>query len=175
MTNSTMVLLFQPAGEDVFGYVSCLTAQFRYGNRFVKRSHSGATQRLEAMDWFTSLVEYSSFLIGICSHSQRIRCEKVAFHQMVDQRIVELAIIRLRASAAENLPYYDGPFLLRSPGSIGHLDLVFYRTKVQNVSAVTNESVLRLKPLFYGQYLRSATVPMDVPETAQAPQKSLLF
>ena len=67
------------AGENVFGYVSCLTAQFRYGNRFIKISHPGATQRVEAMDWFTSLVEYSSFLIGICSHSQRIRCEKVAF------------------------------------------------------------------------------------------------
>ena len=65
--------------KNVFGYVSCLTAQFRYRNRFVKRSHPRATQRVEAMDWFTSLVEYSSILIGICSHSQRIRCEKVTF------------------------------------------------------------------------------------------------
>ena len=67
------------AGENVFSYVSCLTAQFRNRNRFVKRSHPGTTERVEPMDRFTSLVEYSSFLIGICSHSQRIRCEKVAF------------------------------------------------------------------------------------------------
>ena len=89
---------------------------------------------------------------------------------MVDQRIVELAIVRLRASSAENLPYYNSPSFLCPAGSIGHLNLVIYRMKIENVSTVTNESVLRLKLLFYGQYLRSAAVPMDVPETAEVPR-----
>jgi hypothetical protein len=53
--------------------------------------------------------------------------------------------------------------------------MMFYRTEVQNMSTVANQSVLGLKPLFYGQYLRSAAVTMDVPETAQVSQKSFLF
>src|ERR1700739_423324 len=127
------------------------------------------------MDWFTRLVEESSLLIGVSSYSQRIRCQKVALQQMVDQRIVQLTIIWLRGGAAEDLPNYNGPFFLGSSGPIGHLDVVFYRTKIQNLSTVANEPVLRLKPLFYGQYLRSTAVTMDVPETAQASQKSFLF
>src|ERR1700741_2760514 len=106
---------------------------------------------------------------------------------MVDQGVIELPIIWLRAGAAENLPDDNRPFFElrwgraparpfpRSTWPIGHLDLVFYRTELHNMSAVANQSVLGLKLLFYSNDLRSAAVTMDVPETAQVSQESFLF
>ena len=43
------------------------------------------------------------------------------------------------------------------------------------MSTVRNQSFLNFKLLFYGHYLRSTAVTMDVPEAAQVSQKSFLL
>src|SRR5260370_40270546 len=92
-------------GEEVCGEIGSLPTQFWNGNRLVKSPFLSAAQGVKAADYLALSVTDISSLGGVGSDSQRIGCEQIAHQQLLDKGIVQLAIVRLRTSATQDIAH----------------------------------------------------------------------